>query len=212
MSVNRPDLDETSSERPHNKRLPHILSGSLSTRQQSDMLVSHNIRQDQGADKGPSSGGALQEDENPNPIFEILVQGENDVPGLLAYALYKQNKRDWLIAFQATNNRIPNSAERAAFILSERIPRRSLTYRRLAEDMLSREETRTGTSGLGTSGPGLFMPAKPANDTDGISPFFPPASKRAQTLRYILGMLVLVVVMAVMFRLAGTWLFGTPGR
>ena len=138
-----------------------------------------------------------------NPMFELLVQNESDISGLLAYALYKQNKRDWLIAFQAAHGRMPDSAEAEAFILGERIPRRTATYRKLAEDMLQRGEARTSLLG------GLITP--PANDVAGQYPMH-PQQKKPLTWRYVGFLLIMLVAMAVAFRLAGAWLFGTPGR
>jgi hypothetical protein len=138
-------------------------------------------------------------------MFELLVQGESDVQGLLAYALYKQNKRDWLIAFQATHGCDPGDAETEAFILGERLPRRTGTYRRLAEDMLRRGDS---------AGSGLLkgLMQTPANDTANQVVGLQQAAKSPVTWRYIAIMLMMLVAMAVLFRLAGTWLFGTPGR
>jgi hypothetical protein len=145
-------------------------------------------------------GAPSESDDLRNPIFELLVQNEQDVAGLLAYALYKQNKRDWLIAFQATTGRQPTDAEVSAFILGERIPRRTSTYRKLAEDMLVRSEGK----------PGLLagLMAQPANDTGGGRPVVIQAKKNMLMVRYIGIMLVLLVIMAVAFRFAATWLFG----
>jgi hypothetical protein len=147
-------------------------------------------------------------DPHRNPIFELLVKGENDVTGLLAYGLYKQNKRDWLIAFQANNNRSPDQNELAAFILAERIPRRIMTYRHLAENMLSRDGYKLSGAKAGLFG----IAPEPANDTKALTASLSEPSKRSQTLRYLLGMLILVIAMAVIFRVAGAWLFGTPGK
>ena len=72
-----------------------------------------------------------------NPIFDTLVRDEADLEGLLAYALYKQNKRDWLIAFERSNSRPPDERELASYILGERTPRRIDTYRRLAAEALA---------------------------------------------------------------------------
>ena len=142
----------------------------------------------------------IESDDIRNPIFELLVQNEHDVAGLLAYALYKQNKRDWLIAFQATNGRQPTEAEVSAFILGERIARRTATYRKLAEDMLARSEGK----------PSLLagLMAQPANDTGGGRPSVPPAKKNMLLVRYIGIMLVMLVLMAVLFKFAAAWLFG----
>ena len=46
-----------------------------------------------------------------NPIFSDLVQGEEDLPGLVGYALYKLSKRDWLAAFAETHRREPTQDE-----------------------------------------------------------------------------------------------------
>jgi hypothetical protein len=148
---------------------------------------------------------AVQAEETHNPMFELLVQSESDVTGLLAYALYKQNKRDWLIAFQATHGRDPDGAETEAFILGERLPRRTATYRRLAGDLQRRGED---------TGPGLLsgLMQAPANDSRATGPTLQQAAKSPVTWRYIAIMLMMLVAMAVVFRLAGAWLFGTSGR
>jgi hypothetical protein len=158
------------------KKLPHVNSR---VREEADLTETDDLR---------------------NPIFELLVHNEHDVTGLLAYALYKQNKRDWLITFQATNARQPADAEVSAFILGERIPRRTATYRKLAEDMLARSEGK----------PGLLagLMAQAANDTSGVRPVVIPAKKNMLLVRYIGIMLVMLVIMAVAFRFAATWLFG----
>jgi hypothetical protein len=141
----------------------------------------------------------------PNPMFSLLVETETDVVGLLAYGLYKQNKRDWLIAHQARAGREPTLAELDAFILGERIPRRVITYRRLAQDMLASDDAVAAAPR-----PGLLdgLMASPANDAR------PHAARAAApkppiTWRYIGLLLVMLVAMAVIFRLAAGWLFGT---
>ncbi len=163
----------------------------------------------------PVSDPAPAEDGR-NPLFELLVKDESDVAGLLAYSLYKQTKRDWLIAYQATHGRDPVAAETAAFILAERLPRRIATYRRLAEDMLRRGDGQRP----GLPGGLLQAAANDANHPGGLIsavPQKPPvtlqqAAKSPVTWRTIAIMLVMLVAMAMVFRLAGAWLFGTPGR
>ena len=46
-----------------------------------------------------------------NPIFTDLVKDEEDLPGLVGYALYKLSKRDWLVAFAETHGREPTQDE-----------------------------------------------------------------------------------------------------
>ncbi len=149
--------------------------------------------------------GSVEADDTRNPMFELLVQNESDVTGLLAYALYKQNKRDWLIAFQTSHGCNPDTVQTEAFVLGERLPRRTATYRRLAGDLL-RHDNASG------AGPLRGLMQKVANDTTSPGPTLQQAAKSPATWRTIAVLLIMLVAMAVVFRLAGAWLFGTPGR
>jgi hypothetical protein len=93
-----------------------------------------------------------------SPIFAELVQAEDDTVGLLAYALYKQNKRDWLVSFSKEHDREATEGEVEAYHLGERTPRRVLTYRRLAVDVLSKDPGGREGEGLAihyAGGPGI---------------------------------------------------------
>jgi hypothetical protein len=74
-----------------------------------------------------------------NPIFTDLVKDEEDLPGLVGYALYKLSKRDWLVAFAETHGREPTQDEIDSYILGEHTQRRLATYRRLAEELITRK-------------------------------------------------------------------------
>ena len=74
-----------------------------------------------------------------NPILAELVQGEDDLPGLVGYALYKLNKRDWLASFFKTHGREPTEGEVESYVLGERTQRRIATYRHLGEDLMRRK-------------------------------------------------------------------------
>ncbi|MBV9567068.1 MAG: hypothetical protein JO172_02925 [Hyphomicrobiales bacterium] len=89
-----------------------------------------------------------------SPIFAELVQAEDDTVGLLAYALYKQNKRDWLASFMKEHNREATEGEVEAYHLGERTPRRVLTYRRLAVDVLAKDPGGREGEGLALHYPG----------------------------------------------------------
>lgn len=89
-------------------------------------------------DKSPHANAA-EPPAGLNPIFASLVQAEDDTVGLLGYALYKQNKREWLTSFYQEQGREATSGELLAYHLGERLPRRYLTYRRLAIDILARD-------------------------------------------------------------------------
>ena len=73
-----------------------------------------------------------------NPIFDALVgSDEKDVAGLVAYAIYKQNKRAWLDDFVKATGRAPSDAETRSYIIGESTERRIATYRRLAASTLA---------------------------------------------------------------------------
>ncbi|MFM9975237.1 MAG: hypothetical protein ACKVON_11795 [Beijerinckiaceae bacterium] len=159
------------------------------------------------------------------PIYEMLVQHEHDVIGLLAYALYKQNKRDWFVSMQAVSGREPTTMEIDAYGLSERLPRRIAAYRKLAEDMLEKHRHKPEASQAASLAGQMMHPANgsgrmlesmaqdvKATENPMTGSSGEGMSKNAMILRTLCGMLLLVVGMAILFRFAGIWLFGTPGR
>lgn len=82
-----------------------------------------------------------------NPIFDALVGPDEDVSGLVAYSIYKQNKRAWLDDFVKATGRAPTEAESRAYIIGESTERRLTTYRHLAAATLSGQGPRSPTSG-----------------------------------------------------------------
>src|SRR5580693_4662139 len=74
-----------------------------------------------------------------NTIFDSLVKVEGEVAGLVAYSIYKQNKRAWLQDFIKASGRPPSDAETRAYIIGESTERRLATYRHLAEATLAGE-------------------------------------------------------------------------
>jgi hypothetical protein len=100
---------------------------------------------------------ASGEDGDRNPVFSHLVTGDNDIVGLVAYSIYKQNKLDWLLAFHRTTGREPGEEENLAYIIGEATPRRLATYRHLAESTLAGSgpdvPSATGKSGERSSYP-----------------------------------------------------------
>src|SRR6202790_3936935 len=59
-----------------------------------------------------------------NTIFDNLVKVEGEVAGLVAYSIYKQNKRAWLNDFLKATGRPPTEAESRAYIIGESTERR----------------------------------------------------------------------------------------
>ncbi len=72
-----------------------------------------------------------------NGVFRHLVKDDSDIAGLVAYSIYKQNKLDWLTAFETAKGRAPDDAELASYIIGEGTARRLATYRHLAEATLA---------------------------------------------------------------------------
>jgi hypothetical protein len=92
-----------------------------------------------GAEYNEASAGAVPgaDDGDRNPVFTSLVHADNDIVGLVAYSIYKQNKLDWLLAFHRATGREPTEQENLAYIIGEATPRRLATYRHLAESTLA---------------------------------------------------------------------------
>ena len=86
---------------------------------------------------GPRAASVAVERDDRTGVFGHLVTDDRDIAGLVAYSIYKQNKLDWLRAFEAANGRQPDDRELAAYIIGEGTPRRLATYRHLAEATLA---------------------------------------------------------------------------
>lgn len=82
-----------------------------------------------------------------NTIFDNLVKVEGEVAGLVAYSIYKQNKRAWLNDFIKATGRPPTDAELRAYIIGESTDRRLATYRHLAAATLAGQGPEAPTSG-----------------------------------------------------------------
>ena len=76
-------------------------------------------------------------DDEHNSIFESLVAVEGDIAGLVAYSIYKQNKRAWLQDFLKVSGRHPTDAEARSYIIGESTTRRLAIYRHLADATLA---------------------------------------------------------------------------
>jgi hypothetical protein len=81
-----------------------------------------------------------------NPIFDALVSSEGEVSGLVAYSIYKQNKREWLEDFKKLTGRLPTDAETRSYIIGESTARRLAIYRQLAQTTLSEQGVRVSAS------------------------------------------------------------------
>lgn len=62
-----------------------------------------------GADRAGPAGDQPQ--PRYNAIYEQLVRDEGDLAGMIAYALYKQSKRAWIVRFERDEGRRPTEEE-----------------------------------------------------------------------------------------------------
>ncbi len=85
-----------------------------------------------GFDLAGARKSAIENDGERNEVFTSLVTGDDDIVGLVAYSIYKQNKHDWLVSFNKLKNREPNDAELDSYIVGESTSRRLAIYRHLA--------------------------------------------------------------------------------
>ena len=94
---------------------------------------------------------AATEESERNPIFDSLVGSDGEIAGLVAYSIYKQNKRAWLDDFIKITKRTPTEAETRSYIIGESTERRLATYRQLAAATLGGQSVRLKGSTMGRS-------------------------------------------------------------
>jgi hypothetical protein len=71
-----------------------------------------------------------------NRAYEQLVSGDDDLIGLIAYALYKKDKRDFYIGWQEQHGSPPQADHVKAFTASVLTLGQQLRYRTAARDMI----------------------------------------------------------------------------
>ncbi|MBQ7560766.1 MAG: hypothetical protein IJS99_02870 [Synergistaceae bacterium] len=49
-------------------------------------------------------------------VYKLLVHGEDDLAGQIAYSIYKNHKIDKITRFAAQNKRLPNNEELTSFM------------------------------------------------------------------------------------------------
>lgn len=79
-------------------------------------------------------------------VFERLVQNERDMVGLVAYSLYKQHKRDWIILQTRRNGRGPNAQAEKTFEMANLVEAQIERFRDSAEELLQEFATLTVNS------------------------------------------------------------------
>lgn len=159
-----------------------------------------------GAAMPSASGGidisgakaALAAETDRNEVFTSLVTSDDDIVGLVAYSVYKQNKHDWLVAFNRDKKREPDEAELESYIIGESTPRRLAIYRHLAVATLE------GRGPQVSAGPAAEKFVQRSLST-GANAAPVPSSSGGNVLFWIIGLIAAAVVGI----LAGK--YGVPG-
>ena len=76
--------------------------------------------------------------DNPDRIYERLVEGNEDLVGLLAVALYQQHRMDWLVRFRQQTGHDPSTDHNGVFLASVMVDRQLEGYRARATEVLAR--------------------------------------------------------------------------
>ncbi|MGI3902955.1 MAG: hypothetical protein ACRYGP_18945 [Janthinobacterium lividum] len=146
-----------------------------------------------------------------NVVFTSLVTADDDIVGLVAYSIYKQNKYDWLQAFGRLEGRMPDAAEAQSYLLGESTARRLATYRHLAQAVLDgRGPEVIGTSG-GVARNAAGRPAK-AGSRAGLSANGSGFQLSAAGMAGILVALLVVVVLFWFLHSGAPLPPATPGK
>ncbi len=108
--------------------------------------MANDIEKAGDARPGVTLTAVANEDRDHNPVFEALVSVVGEIAGLVAYSLYKQNKRSWIEDFKKLTGRLPTEAESRAYIIGESTERRLATYRVLAENALGGQAVQSAST------------------------------------------------------------------
>ena len=71
-----------------------------------------------------------------NRVYDHLVEGEDDVIGLITYSLYKRDKRDWLVSWTAKHDTEPTADQVEAFVNAQMSTAQRDRYRNAARQVL----------------------------------------------------------------------------
>jgi len=113
-----------------------------------------------------------------NTVYEKLVLRDDDLVGLISYALYKQRKRAWIVDFTNQKGRRPNADEQYSYLIGESTSSRLGDYRQQAEAILgsyadsilksATPEIQKAASRIGSNGPLPGISRSPAGSLQGF--------------------------------------------
>ena len=71
-----------------------------------------------------------------NRVYDNLVEGDDDVIGLITYSLYKKDKRDWIVAWRGQHDAEPTADQIEAFVAGQMTFAQRDRYRTAARQVL----------------------------------------------------------------------------
>jgi hypothetical protein len=83
-----------------------------------------------------TEGGRPSAPPEPANVYEYFIGSEEDIVGLVAYAIYKQEKREWLANWRRQNSSDPSPEHFSAFISANLTPGQRHRYRNAARQVL----------------------------------------------------------------------------
>jgi hypothetical protein len=90
------------------------------------------------ADMPPPTAIGMRPAQTPprNLVYDHLVEGDDDVIGLITYSLYKKDKRDWIIAWRNQHGTDPSPDQVEAFVAAQMTFAQRDRYRTAARQVL----------------------------------------------------------------------------
>lgn len=94
-------------------------------------------------------------------MLSLLVRGEEDHEGMIAFTLHRRAVFDWQDAYQARHGKGPSSEALADFLLGEQAERRIRDYRERANLMLAMPPEAAEMAKTGKAGPAALAKKQP---------------------------------------------------
>ncbi len=86
--------------------------------------------------QAPARSPVAADVRRPSQVYSHLVEGEDDVIGLVAYALYKQDKREFLESWEKQRGTVPTGDQLEAFSTTQLTAGQRERYRTAARQVL----------------------------------------------------------------------------
>jgi hypothetical protein len=72
-----------------------------------------------------------------NGVYDHLVASDEDIVGLVDYAIYKQDKRDWIMLWRNKKSTVPGQDELNIYTTAQLSEGQRFRYREMAKNLLA---------------------------------------------------------------------------